>query len=341
MSATYVVDTDVRQYSVTDDRASVYVVLVAGALWDATANLALKVAFDVTTDRPDVAARAASGGFFVAAGFPEAITLPTTITLTFSAPGYESATLAVALPADAVFPVNAGTLALSRTPVRLQGRVVRLDTRAPIDAAVVNITAPNVVALRTPVHFSHAAGVMIQQRQLDLWGAATQLTSAARGGTSAIQVADTSGLAANSVLSLGPAIAGEYVVVAGLGPGPGQVLLNAPLYRSFAAGTVVQPVAAGAVGANAALAGSAKPGDGLLLLNSALAADTLEIVDGSATEYALTGALTDASGFYRFDGFGGVVSLDLDVSAAGYADQLKTYSLDFDQPVNVVDFRLA
>ncbi len=334
MSVTYLVDTDVKQYSVTDDRASVYVALITGSVSGATP-------FDVTADRPDVTARCTSGRFFVVAGFPETISLPASVTLTFSAPGFEPATVTVAVPVGAMFPVDAGTVVLSRIPVRLQGRVVRLDTRAPIDGAVVNITTANVIALRTPLHFSHAAGVTVQQRTLDTWGAATQLSSAAGGGATLIQLADTSGVAPNSVLLLGTAVNAEYVVVADLGPLPGQVLLSAPLYRSFGAGATVQPVTPGATGANAALASAAETGDGLLLLNGALTADTLEIVDVAATEYVATGAVTDASGYYRFDGVGGVANVDVAASASGYSTQTTPYSIDFDQPVNVVDFRLA
>ena len=90
----------------------------------------------------------------------------------------------------------------------------------------------------------------------------------------------------------------------------------------------------------AALTRSAEAGDGLVVVNPALTADALQIVDAAKTEYHWLNAISNSAGYYHLNGMAGVVSLDLQASASGLTQANRTWFLVFQDPVNVVDFRL-
>ena len=66
----------------------------------------------------------------------------------------------------------------------------------------------------------------------------------------------------------------------------------------------------------------------------------MQIVDGAQTESCVLNGISDAAGYYHLNGMTGVVSLKLQCSAAGFTTANKTWSLFYNDPVNVVDFRL-
>ena len=82
----------------------------------------------------------------------------------------------------------------------------------------------------------------------------------------------------------------------------------------------------------------------LFLLND-LPTDPIEIVDDTAAlvEYHAPGAITDDNGYYRLDGITRVRTVYMDASAAGFAAMREpiAWTIDYGQPVNNVDFRLA
>jgi len=336
MSA-HLVDVDPRQYLIADDFASVYQALVTGSLAEEADGAKIERDVTITADVPGITALATTGGFFVAAGYPDLLSFPLNLTLTFSAPGFDATSRVVVIAANSV--VDLGIVALRRKPVRLQGRVLDAITRAPIGGALVVSAPGDAVALRTPLHFDHAAGIAVNQRSLNPAGAATQLTAIAPAGVDALDVASAAGIAVNSIVRIGTDALAECVVVASVNGS--QIGLTAPLRRSFAAVATVQMVTSGAIGSTQNLARQANAGDGLLLLTGPMTADAVEIADGSATEYAFAGALTDAQGFYGLDAIGGVASIDLRASAGGFNPLQAAYSLDYNRPVNVVDFRLS
>ena len=181
----------------------------------------------------------------------------------------------------------------------------------------------------------------MRQRALNPAGSVKQLTAAALGGSTRLTLTNTTGVVANAVLQLGTDRDAEYVVVTAADPVTGNVDLAAPLRRSLAAGATAQRVTKGALGASQTLSRDALAGDGLLVLSGGLPDGTVEVFDGGNSEYAVTGALTDARGYYRLDGVGGVVALDLQASAPTYVTQQVSVVLDYAAPVNIADFRLA
>jgi hypothetical protein len=106
------------------------------------------------------------------------------------------------------------------------------------------------------------------------------------------------------------------------------------------AGVAVQPVTIAPGGASTTLARDVNGGDGLLLLAGAFAGSALQIQDGPRTEYHMTAALTAADGYYHLNGIGGVEMVDLTAHAGVFADLTQTRAISYNNPVNVIDFRL-
>jgi len=337
----HIVRVDSLEYLVVDDVTTAYQALIAAAAIDEVSGEPLHAIFSITTDRPDMDARPVSDGVFVVSGYPERIFLPVTVNITIAAPGYRSVSFPVAI-APGSLPVNAASVVLRPFPVRVQGRVTRNNAdRTPIAGATIASATPGALALRTPVHFDHAAGVVVRERALPAAGAPLSLSEPAAGQSRSILLNSTAGLGPGSVLRLGEDIDSEYTVVSALGPDAGEVQLTSPLRRSFDLLAAVQPVSPGATGASTTITRPADSGDGLLLLGASLAPGSYEIADGAATEYADANALTDAAGFFRLDGIVALRILDLRASAAGFIDLTIPVSLDFAEPVTVASFRLS
>ena len=79
-------------------------------------------------------------------------------------------------------------------------------------------------------------------------------------------------------------------------------------------------------------------------LPNELPVDTIEIADAAAVsvEYKTLGAISDADGYYRLDGIHRVRTVYLDASKTGFAKMASptAWTIDYAQPVNIVDFRL-
>jgi len=163
-----------------------------------------------------------------------------------------------------------------------------------------------------------------------------------------LDVSTRSGLVANSTVRLANTSQTivEYCVVDHLGPGaanqPGQVFITNDLNRSYAAGpaTVVlfgNPVLGGAA---IPLATDANEGDGILVATQLLPANTVAVDPGSMkVEYHEVGARTNADGYYGLDGMGRVQELFFQASQGG-TNQTQPWVVAYDEPLNVVDFRL-
>jgi hypothetical protein len=105
----------------------------------------------------------------------------------------------------------------------------------------------------------------------------------------------------------------------------------------------VQPVTAGAPGAAAHLTRDADAGDGVLMLDTLLADDSVEINDPPALEYVPVGALTGSDGYYQADGVGRARTLFLLASHSGFKPMTAplAWAVDYAQPVGIADFRLS
>jgi hypothetical protein len=352
-----------RIYVTVADSTTDYQALIVGQVQDELTSEPVED-FDVHTPSVGVLAKATPDGFFALSGypgqvFPRLASTSYTVAVSLTAPGYRAVSLPILVPQGTSVPVSVPAVTLRHVPVRLQGRVVEDSVaRQPIQGAKVRFvddpvspSAEHVVALRSPLSFSHTLGSAARERTLTPSGAPKQLAASAPGGSQTITLGDRTAIGGGDILQLDAADAVEYAVIASVSPTPpnlnlpGAVVLRAPLDRTHTAGTPVQKVTAGAVGAIAQVLQPAEVGDGLVILNQPLTADTLEILDPDPThtEYRALGVLTDADGFYHFDGVGRVRALFLDAGAAGYQPlaQPIPWTLQYDQPVNVVSLQLA
>ena len=185
------------------------------------------------------------------------------------------------------------------------------------------------------MRFDHASGTTINS--LSAVAPVRTLTADAPPGSNSIFLNDITGLAATQFLQIGADGAAEIAVIALMGPGPKEITLQAGLRSGFSSGALVQRLTPGA-GVN--LTRSSNAGEGVLLASAAAAGSAVQIVDGAQTESCVLNGISDAAGYYHLNGMTGVVSLKLQCGAAGFTTANKTWSLFYNDPVNVVDFRL-
>jgi hypothetical protein len=79
----------------------------------------------------------------------------------------------------------------------------------------------------------------------------------------------------------------------------------------------------------------------VLLLSSNLAANAVEIDDPTRREFHALGSRTSAQGYYSIAGVARLRTAQWRASAAGFSNTpVVTLTIDYEQPVNPVDFRL-
>lgn len=375
------VSVDSRIYTFVKDFQSSYQVLVSGLVRDALTKeaptgpitISLLPTNAATTDqvmKSLLSIKVLGSGLFYLAGKPERIfpalsTTDYTLVLQVQVPGYkdkngkDDKNLTVSISKNSTFPLQTiPPIDMQRLPIRMQGRVMGMSVTPAsiVGASVLLLDEPNpaipltehVIALRTPLYFSHTAGTTIQQRQLTSSGTAKQLAASVTHDDQTLTLSDPTGLAINDVVLIGTDAAGEYGVIGDLPQGtPAQVTLRNKLKSSFAVGTTVQKYVPGATGTSTTLVHAAEVGDGVLFLPINLPSaptDLIEIVDATAAhvEYHALGAITDANGYYRLDGFTGVQTVYMEASATGFDPMNKptAWTIDYGQPVNAVDFQL-
>ena len=356
MAKHYEVDVNSEVYTVVDAATTVYWAVIAGVLTDEVFGAFSAPVFAVELARPDLDTKVLSNGMYAIAGypdqsFPKLATTSYLVSYVLTAPGFRDHAVTVTIPANAMFPVPAPTAAMRRLPVRIQGRVVNNATRLPIagaSVASIDPTTPPAIhtsALRSPLYFAHASGAAVQPVSIASAGSAL-LTENVAGAAQVLNLSTRTGLAAGSIVRLANAtgVRLEYGVVDHLGPGsasaPGQVFLRNALNRSYpVVGTAVAFVNATLIGAAATLAVDANAGDGVVLA-SQLFSQTIAIeTGGPLAEVHEVGALSDSDGYYGFDGIGRVQEILLQ-AVQGASHQVADWFVEYDQPVNVVDFRL-
>jgi len=294
----------------------------------------------ITADVPGLNVNATLDALFAVSAypdlaFPKLATTSYTVNLSITAPGYRAATVKVTIPVGAIFPVVQPPIKMRPVPVRVQGRVVKESDRMPLAAALIASGDAKVLLLRSPLRFDHASGTTINS--LSGIAPVRSLTADVPPGSNSIFLNDITGLAATQLLQIGADGAAEIAVIALMGPGPKEITLQAGLRSGFSSGTLVQRLTPGA-GVN--LTRSSNAGEGVLLASAAAAGSAVQIVDGAQTESCVLNGISDAAGYYHLNGMTGVVSLKLQCSAAGFTTANKIWSLFYNDPVNVVDFRL-
>jgi hypothetical protein len=339
-------------YEVVSDGVSVFSALVFGVIDDDLGlplgpGLAL-----VDVDPPGLRAWTGDAGAWGFAADPARIwsdlSVPHVVTFTAQAPGYRPRPVVVPIPAHAVFPVTAAPTSMRRLPMRLQGHVRDALSQAPLAGATITLTpgpAPHPLLLRTPLAAAHDAAAV---QGVTLLPAALApplrvLASDAEAGDTQLVVNDTGGFAPGQLLPLGPAPALRWAQVKSIGPAPGVLVLTGPLMGRAPATTPVEAFTATPSGAIGALARRAEAGEAVLLLSALPAGDVLRVQDTPRPdEFFSRGALADASGRWAATGVAAPARPSLQPAAAGHATPPPTvHALDFQRPVDVIDFELG
>jgi hypothetical protein len=357
LAAIYQVNAHGNVYTVVDDCTTVYLALVTGGATDEIFGALAAPGFAVELQRTDLSAKAFDNGLYALTGypgnsFPQLATTAYTVNYVLTAPGFRDLPMTSNIPVNAIFPVPAPAAAMRRLPVRIQGRVVGSTSRLPIPGALIasvdNPASPPTVhstVLRSPLYFTHANLSAVQTVTIAVGPGAT-LQQAVESGDQVITVSTRTGLAANPIVRLtgSAGVQLEYATVDHLGPGPvaspGQVFLKNALNQSYPiAGTAVDFVSATLVGAAEKLSADTDVADGVVLAD-ALFSTTVALEAGTALEEIHeVGALSDSNGYYGFDGIGRVQELFLRATQ-GASKLTVDWFVQYDQPLNLVDFRL-
>jgi hypothetical protein len=344
-------------YTVVDAATTVYQAIITGMVTDEIFGAFTDPGLAVTLTRDPLEPKAFADGTYAITGslerwFPQLTAAGYPVEYLLSCPGFQDVSMTLTVSSGSSLPIPAPQVAMRRLPVCVQGRVVDQVQRLPIaNAAICSIDdpispmAPYTTALRGQLYFAHAAGASVQEVVISSTANAT-LGASAAGGDSVLQLSTRSGLSAGALVRLtrSGGARTEYCTVDHLGAGavgaPGEVFLRHPLGLSFpVAGTVVDFVTAVPAAAAGSLAAEADAGDGVLL-GSQLFSNTVSLDSGDpVAEIVDVGTLSDADGYYTFNGIGRVPRIVLQASAAASQQSTEWY-VEYDQAINVVDFRL-
>ncbi len=341
-------------YRVVGDIRTSYRVIVVGELTALPADEAWKGPINVSVDRRGLFVKRTRDGYFAVAAYPELAfpdlaASPYSFDLEVSAPGFRSVSATITAPAAATFPLPPLAFNLNPFPLTLSGRVVEAaGAGAPIAGALVRFADADVLALRTILHFDHAAGVVIRACNLNPAGAAKTLEERVRSGETTVALNDRQGLAAGDVLRFGDPINFEYGIIDSLAPDPanpalpGEATLTGPLVRSFGAAAAVQQISPAPQAGFALLDRAVFSGGGVLTLNADLAAGQVQIENtgSSELEFHDLGALSDFEGYFQLAGIDRPQKALAEASGAGFVTLNREFSPDFRARVNSLDFRL-
>ena len=341
-------------YTVVTDTTTTYSAVIVGSVTDEILGSFYASGFEVVVVRPDLQSKTTGQGLYAITGyvsksFPNLATTSYTVKFTLEVPGFRDYPLQVTIPVNATLPVTAPAAAMRRLPVHLQGRVVSDATGLPVAGTQVVAVdnpvpppppVPHTLLLRSPLYAAHASNAPVQAVTLTNVGSA-QLTQPAKGGTATLQLNNTTGLTGPAFVQIKTpdGVLVEYALVSSVGPAPGLVTLATSLNRSYAAGaaTVVTFVTEAPSGGAAHLQIDTNAGDGILVADTLVSASPVAVDYGNpGVEYHELGAVTDSNGYYGVDGVGRIQELFL--QAAGTT--MVPWMIEFDQAVNVVDFRI-
>ena len=347
------------RYTVATDFNSVLRVLLTGRVLNEFTGRG--VDFDLQTDPASLFVRLVPDGGFAIAGYPELDFPPTPdpsilVQLDFQAVGYRPARHLVPLPAAGPWPVEWPPVLLRPLPGVLQGRVTQdVTPSVPLAGARVFTQDPaqHAVLLRTPVLADASPGTAVREIQLNpvpLVGPAKHLVAPAAPGDTRVMLNDRQGVLAGHLLRLGDARLGQLARIQAVSPAPadltlpGDVTFALPLQASLPAGTPCVQLAVAVVNPpDKHLAHAVVAGEAFLRLDADVTAPGLELTHGTdPSEYHDLGALTDAGGYYAASGFGGLATVQLNVSASGFPIPAtpRPFRLDYLRHTHIADWRL-
>lgn len=342
-----------RAYEIVDDRIAVFQALLIGTTADEQGTA--PTFFTVSADDPTLLCSAHGGGAVCLAGDPDVAladhTVPHTIAITIDAPGFRTQTQSVTVPANPVFPITLPSIALRRDPIRVQGRVVALDTGAAVaNAAVVMLDTAvplprHAVLLDSPLWADHAAAVGLQGQALTPVASPVpikKLAADADAGATTLILDDRQGLGGGQVLRIGAPGAYGFAEIATLAAQPGGVTLASPLARSARTGDAAAPFAlGGSMGPAAKFFDAGFAGEGIVMLDAVPAGDVIVITDPPGVrEYHQLGTVSDAEGYYALNGITRLAVLPLQASAGGFVTAKTSWSVDWSRTPNLLDWRL-
>jgi hypothetical protein len=263
-----------------------------------------------------------------------------------------SATWPENVPGGGPFPVVLPAVELNPLPVELGGLVVQSrSNRTAVPGATVKVDHPtlSVVALRTPLRLPHGRNTVVRGMTVVLAGPVLKLTADVRAGSATIALDDPNAVAAGDVLCLDWRQRLELARVLTPEPARGEAVLEAPLGRSYSAWTEMKLATLTPTGPTAHLDRASAPAAGLLRLDGPVGGEALRVgaPAAAALERAITGAIADAQGYWALAGVAGVREVRLKPVAPGPppppppAAPRVTWTLDYGQPVNVVNLQLA
>ena len=307
------------------------------------------VSADPVSSDPRILGLVKDGGLIVLVVDPAtAPPLPALFTVILAEPGFRSASVSVAVPAGAAFPVSLPDLTLRRVPIALGGRVVSAAAGTPIANASIELTpvptvaGQHLIALGQLLAADVPAGTPVTGFTLTPVGGPvpvkTVQDTAARGST-ALTVDDRQSLVAGQILQIGPPVRRSLAGIVFVEPtlplsGPGFVLLAPALAATARQDDPAQPCTLVATGSAGATIGQAFAGEALLLADAAVTGDALMV--GGAPYTAAPD--TDADGYYQRIGIGRFPQLIVAASAGGFAVQPRAWS---PRGVPRLDFRLV
>lgn len=347
------------RYTVATDFTSVLRVLLTSRVLNEFTGRG--VDFELQTDPASLFVRLVPDGGFAIAGYPELDFPPTPdpsilVQLDFQAAGYRPTRQIVPLPSAGPWPLAWPPVLLRPLPGVLQGRVTQdVTPSVPIAGARVFAQDPAqaAVLLRTPLLADASAGTPVHEIQLNpvpLVGPAKHLAAPAAPGDTRVMLNDRQGVLAGHLLRLGDARLGQLAQVGAVSPVPadlslpGDVTLTLPLQASLPADTPCVQFAAAVVNPpDKHLTHTVAAGEAFLRLDAPVTAPALEVTHGTdPSEYHDLGALTDAGGYYAVSGFGGLATVQLNVSASGFPTPTnpRPFRLDYQRHIHVADWRL-
>jgi hypothetical protein len=351
------VEANRRTYTVVEDLASVFEVLVTGEVFDDVTGGPLRTTLELDAGREGLFAKALANGAFALAGetewaFFNHATTPYSFPLTISARGYLPQIVPVSVPQALPLPLALPTVRLRPLPVRVEGRVTlsSMNRNAPPASIVriLGIGGHGRVALRTPLHADHDVNTPVQARQAAPAGTIRTLARDAERGARTLALTGPA-VVGTPVLGIAPQRELEFVPVSAPGLGAGEVDLGLPLTRGYLAGTEVDEFtfSTPAAAPVRTVERAALAGDGLLLLDAAIGLATTAVQVGTSVtgpiELHSVGATTDADGFYALEGIGGVTEITLRArpTPTGAAGPGVLVALDYGRASNVVNLQLA
>lgn len=356
--------TDLRRYQVVTDLHLPFLVLAWGRVTDLTTGRAPLTGIVATTDLPHSVVRVFEDGFWCVAGVPERcfedLTIANSFIVALTLGGYTDETVMVNVSTNPVWPVDAGTQPLRPLPVRLQGRVIAKLTGLPAaNGRVITVDpvgpplAPRPFLLRSTLKQDHTTAASIQGITLTALAFVPTrvLDQDSQPGSAMFVINDRTGLVAGQVVRFQDDRSGEYGRIASISTVPvnpalpGEVILEAPMSKSFPRTTPLDVFTAGAnVGPSRILQRAASAGEGVLQINDYPSGDVLRLIEaGLFPEFHAPGALTDADGYFAIDGIARIARMFVGVEALGFASPAKAELriMDYKQAVNLMDFRLV